>query len=245
MLEQVAALARELLRNLRDLLPIVCVVALFQVVVIGEPMPELGHRAGGALMALVGMTLFVRGLAMSLFPLGDAMAESLARRGSLLLLLAFAFALGFGSTFAEPALSAVADQAAEAAAAAGSLDGQQGEVARFSLLLRYAVAFSAGLGVAAGVLRLVKGWPVVWFVLPGYAVASILVLSSSSPLAAMAFDAGAAATSAINIPLMLALGVGLAAMIRERNALVDGFGIVAMASLTPTLVVLAASFFIG
>jgi hypothetical protein len=242
---QFVALLREMGRNLRDLLPILIVVALFQALVIREPMPELERRIGGAVFALVGMTLFVRGLTMSVFPLGEGMADWLARRGSLPLLIAFGFALGFGSTVAEPALSAVADQAAAAAASAATANGQAGDIARFSLFLRYVVAFAVGIAVAIGVLRIVQGWPITWFVLPGYALATVLALVSQSALSAIAFDAGAAATSAINIPLMMALGVGLAAMIQGRNSLVDGFGLVALASLTPMVVVLVVSLFVA
>lgn len=239
MQSQFVALLREMGRNLRDLLPILCVVALFQLLVIREPMPELDRRIGGAVFALVGLTLFVRGLSMSIFPLGDGVADWLARRSSLTLLLGFGFALGFGSTVAEPALSAVADQAALALTSSEAADS--GQAARFSLFLRYTVAVAVGVAIATGVLRIVKGWPITWFVLPGYAVASLLALISQSALSAVAFDAGAAATSAINIPLMLALGVGLATMIRGRNPLVDGFGLVALASLIPMTVVLAFS----
>lgn len=238
---QFVTLLNEMGRNFRNLLPILCVVALFQLVVIREPMPELERRIGGALFALVGLTLFVRGLSMSIFPLGDRMADWLARQGSLTLLLGFGFAVGFGSTIAEPALSAVADQAALALASPVSARGGDGQAARFSLFLRYAVAVSVGVAVAVGVLRIVKGWPITWFVLPGYAFATVLALVTQSALSAVAFDAGAAATSAINIPLMLALGVGLAAMIRGRNPLLDGFGLVALASLTPMVVVLLFS----
>jgi hypothetical protein len=236
---QLAALLRELGRNLRDLLPILCVVALFQWLVIGQPMPQVEQRLGGVLVALVGLTLFVRGLAMSIFPLGESLADGLAQRGSLWLLIVFGFALGFGSTVAEPALAAVADQAALAAASTET--GAASEAARFSLFLRYTVATAVGLAVALGVLRIVKGWPIAWFVLPGYGVAAALAMASDAALPGIAFDAGAAATSAINIPLMMALGVGLASMIRERNPLVDGFGLVALASLMPAMVILIVS----
>lgn len=236
---------REMAGNLRDLLPVLAVIAIFQLFVLGEPMPDLQRRIGGVFLVLVGMTFFVRGLAMSVFPLGEDLANLLARRGSLLLLVGFGFALGFGSTVAEPALAVVTQQAASAVAGTGTLADSPDEIKNFGLLLRYAVAFAVGLGIALGVLRLVKGWPVAWFVVPGYVLATILALSSDSPLSDIAFDAGAAATSAINIPLMLALGVGLAAIIRGRNPLVDGFGLVALASLAPMLVILLFSFFAG
>lgn len=238
---QFADLLKETARNFRDFLPILGVIAAFQWLVVGEPMPDLQRRLGGLALTLVGLTFFVRGLTMSIFPLGDGLAYGLARRGSVPLLLAFGFALGFGSTVAEPALAAVAAQAAEAAAAAGSIAGGAEAVAWFSLLLRYIVAAAVGLAVAVGVIRIVKGWPISWLILPGYGLASILGLVSDSALSGIAFDAGAAATSAINVPLMMTLGVGLAATIRGRNTLVDGFGLVAMASLMPIVVILVLS----
>jgi hypothetical protein len=235
-----APLLGELARNARDLLPLVGVVILFQWLVVGEPLPELERRIGGVALILVGLTFFLRGLAMSLFPLGEWIAEELAQRGSLGLLLAFGFALGFGSTVAEPALAAVADQAAATLLTAGSGPGA-GDAARTSMLLRYGAAFAVGLGVALGVVRIVRGWPVHWLVLPGYGLATAIAFASGVPWSGMVFDAAAAATSAINIPLMLALGVGLASVIRARSPLVDGFGLVALASLGPMLVLLVAS----
>jgi Protein of unknown function (DUF1538) len=237
--EQAAVLARETLRNLRDLLPIVVVILLFQALVIGTPMPDTGRRTAGAIAALLGLTFFGHGLSMSIFPLGAELAERLARRGSVAILLAFGFAIGFASTVAEPALVAVTAQAA-AAVAPGAED-----VARIALTLRLVVAVALGAALALGILRIVLGWPAVWFVVPGYVLASILALTSDSPLALLAFDAGAAATSAINIPLMLALGSGLALVIRGRSPIVDGFGLVALASLTPMLVILAFSLVAG
>lgn len=227
---QFGSFLKEIGRNALDLLPIVGVVALFQALVIGEPLDQLGRRLVGGVLVLFGMTFFVRGLAMSILPLGERMARSLAERGSLLLLTGFAFALGFGSTMAEPALAAVSQQAGEAVA--GDVDPRL-----FGIYLRIAVSLAVGCAVAFGVLRVVKGWPVAWFVLPGYAAATFMALLSQSALAAIGFDAGAAATSAINIPLMLALGIGLATMIGERNPLVDGFGLVALASLAPMLTI--------
>lgn len=240
-LNSLLAFLKELGTNFRDLLPVVGIVAAFQILVIQEPMAELGLRLVGAVLALLGLTFFVRGLTMSVFPLGDAVAEWLARRGSLTLLVGCGFAIGFGSTVAEPALGAVAGQAAMAAAEAGRIAQDPEAVAGFSLLLRYAASGAVGVAVAFGVLRVVRGWPIIWFVLPGYALAAVLAVSYPSVISAVAFDAGAAATSAINIPLMMALGVGLAGMIRTRSALVDGFGLVALASLTPMIVILIFS----
>ncbi|ABS65078.1 protein of unknown function DUF1538 [Parvibaculum lavamentivorans DS-1] len=236
---------REIAGNLRDLLPVLGVVALFQFLVLGEEMPDLYRRFAGILLLLVGMTLFVRGLAMSIFPLGEDLADLVARRGSLLLLVGFGFAIGFGSTVAEPALGIVALQASSALADTRGPAPGDGAVGAFATVLRYVVACAVGAGVALAVLRLVKGWPIVWFILPGYTLATVFALASGSALGDIAFDAGAASTSAINIPLMLALGVGLATTIRGRNPVVDGFGFVAMASLAPMLVVLVFSLFAG
>jgi hypothetical protein len=230
---QAAALGRDLVGNLRDLLPIVAVILVFQILVVGEPMDDPVRRAAGAFAALLGLTFFVRGLAMSIFPVGAELADRLARRGSVLVLVSFGFAIGFASTIAEPALAAVAGKAA--AAVATSPD----ETARIALLLRVVVSVALGGALALGVVRIVLGWPIAWFVLPGYGLATAMALATDSPLALLAFDAGAAATSAINIPLMIALGGGLALVVRGRSPIADGFGLVALASLTPMLVILA------
>lgn len=242
---QYAALLKEMARNLRDFVPILAVVVAFQWGVIGEPMPDLGLRIGGILLTLLGLTFFVRGLEMSLFPLGESLARGLAARGSVGVLLGFAFALGFGSTVAEPALASVADQAAAAAATAGSLSPEPHAVSRFSTLLRYVASASVGVALAIGVLRIVKGWPITWLVLPGYGIAAAITLIGESSLSVIAFDAGAASTSAINIPLIMVLGTGLATLIRGRSPLTDGFGLVAMASLMPMLIILLASLRFG
>lgn len=245
MLARIAALLRLILQTGRDIAPIVLVVVFFQAVIVRQPMPDLGEKIGGAILVLVGLTLFVRGLAMSLFPLGEGLADALARRGKLWLLLVFSFALGFGSTVAEPALAAVTAQAASAAAAAGLVGGEPAEVDRYALLLRYAASAAVGLAVMIGALRIVKGWPLAWLVLGGYALAAVIAVATASPLAGTAFDAGAAATSAINIPLLAALGVGLASILRDRNPVVDGFGLAALASLMPMLTILIGTMVLG
>lgn len=241
----IRAIARLLRQNLRDLLPIILVITFFQLVVIGEPIPDAGARVGGLVMVLLGLTFFVSGLETSIFPLGEGLADALARRGSVALLLSFAFLLGFGSTFAEPALAAVADQAAEAAASSGVIDSLPDTLSRYSLWLRTASAVAIGIGVTIGVLRIVKGWPAAWFVVAGYVLVMLLSLGGPDTFVGIAMDAGAAATSAINVPLMAALGVGLATIMRGRTPLVDGFGVVALASIMPMLVVLTAALFMG
>jgi Protein of unknown function (DUF1538) len=240
-MQQLAILFRLVLQNARDLLPIVLVVAFFQGAVLRQPMPDLGSKLLGAVLILVGLTLFVRGLSMSLFPLGESLAGAFARRGNLALLLVFAFALGFGSTVAEPALFAVVSQAAETASTAGLIGDAPGQADRYALTLRYVASAAVGVAVALGCWRIIMGWPVAWFVLGGYGLASVVALAGSTPLLGVALDAGAAATSAINVPLIVALGTGLATMLRNRSPLVDGFGLVALASLMPLLSILLGS----
>lgn len=228
--------------TLRDMLPILLTIALFQGLVLGRwPENPLGLLAG-LVAALIGLALLVRGLEMSLFPIGEALADAMARRGHPAWLLGFAFALGFGSTVAEPALAAVAAQAAGAMVADPDFPAGEAQRAALALQIRYGVAVGLGLALVLGVWRILKGWPLVWLVLPGYGLIALVAALADAPFVAVALDAGTAATSAINIPLMLALGIGLASVLRSRNALVDGFGMVVLASLTPMLLFLAAAF---
>lgn len=239
------AIARLLRQNLRDLVPILLVILVFQLVVVGEPMVDAGERFIGFGLVLVGLTFFVSGLETSIFPLGEGLADALARRGSVVLLLIFAFTVGFGSTFAEPALAAVADQAAKAAALSGVITKEPERIADMSFLLRIASAMAVGVGVTVGVLRIVFGLPAAWFVVGGYGLVSLLSLAGPDAFVGIAMDAGAAATSAINVPLITALGVGLAAIMGGRSPLVDGFGVVALASISPMLVILTTALVFG
>ena len=239
------AIARLFRQNLRDLAPIVVVILFFQWIVVGEPMVDGGERLVGFALVLLGLTFLVSGLETSIFPLGEGLADALARRGSVVLLLIFAFTVGFGSTFAEPALAAVADQAAKAAALSGVIAEEPERMAHMSFLLRIGSAAAVGAGVTIGVLRIVFGLPAAWFVVGGYALVSLLSLAGPDTFVGIAMDAGAAATSAINVPLITALGVGLAAIMGGRSPLVDGFGVVALASISPMLVILTAAVVIG
>jgi hypothetical protein len=232
-------LLKPLLVSGRDLTPIVVVVAVFQLLVLRQPLPDLAGLLGGLLMVLLGLTLFTKGLELGLFPIGEALAHALARRGSLGLLLVFAFALGFGTTVAEPALIAVADEAARVAAQGGviqdSLQGRQD----YALGLRYTVALSVGAALVLGVIRILRGWPVQWLIIGGYV--GVVVMTGLAPpeIIGIAYDSGGVTTSTITVPLVAALGVGLAGSIAGRSPLVDGFGLIAFASLTPMIFVLA------
>lgn len=229
--------------TLRDMLPILTTLALFHGMVLGDAPPaDLVTLGLGFLAILFGLTLLVRGLELSLFPIGEALVDVMARRGQAAWVIGFAFALGFGSTVAEPALAAVAAEAASAMINDASFPVDESQRGMLVLQIRYGLAFCLGLSLVIGVWRILQGWPLIWFVLPGYAIIALVCLVTDAPFVAVALDAGTAATSVINIPLMLALGVGLGGVLRSRSALVDGFGLVILASLTPMLGFLAVAF---
>ena len=232
-------LVRPLLASGRDLTPIVVVVAVFQLLVLRQPLPDLAGLLGGLLMVLVGLTLFTKGLELGLFPIGEALAHALARRGSLGLLLTFAFALGFGTTVAEPALIAIADEAARVAAEGGVIADAAAARHDYAMGLRYTVALSVGAAIVLGVIRILKGWPIQWLIIGGY-LGVVLMTSFAPPeIVGIAYDSGGVTTSTITVPLVTALGVGLASSIAGRSPLVDGFGLIAFASLTPMIFVMA------
>lgn len=221
-----------------DLLPIVLVVAFFQVVVIRQPLPEFGDVLFGTLMVVVGLMLFVEGLEMGLFPIGETMAYELAKKGSLFWLLLFAFALGFSTTIAEPALIAVTQEAARISSAAGLIEDTEAARAAYTLGLRITVALSVGTSILIGVIRILKGWPLFYFIIGGYVIVIIMTIFSPKEIIGIAYDAGGVTTSTITVPLVTALGVGLATVIKGRNPLIDGFGLIAFASLLPMIFVM-------
>ena len=224
--------------TIRDLAPIVFVVAFFQLIVLRQPLPNLADTLIGLIMVMVGLGLFVRGLDMALFPVGEALAGAFARKGSTAWLLIFAFGLGFGTTVAEPALIAVSDEAAEVMAAAGVIAADQASQDDFAWSLRYTVAVSVGTAIVVGVWRILKGWPIQWFIIGGYLLVTGLTLFAPEEIVGIAYDSGGVTTSTITVPLVTALGVGLATVIRGRNPMVDGFGLIAFASLMPIIFVL-------
>ena len=224
--------------TLRDLAPIVLIVAFFQLVVLRQPVDDLAGIAIGFLFVLIGLAVFIRGLEMALFPLGEALAHAFARKGSLVWLLSFAFALGFGTTVAEPALIAVSREAAEVMAAAGVIDPGPDSEAGYARALRYTVAVSVGLALVIGVLRILKGWPIHWLIIGGYAIVIGLTMIAPAEIIGIAFDSGGVTTSTITVPLVTALGVGLASVIKGRNPMTEGFGLIAFASLMPIAFVL-------
>lgn len=239
MLKTFALLAKSMLGSLRDLLPIILVILFFQLLVLQQPLPNVGQLITGVIFVVLGLTFFIYGLEQGLFPIGESMAHAFARKGSVFWLLSFSFCLGFGTTVAEPALIAVADEAAEIAAAGGMIEDTQSAQQAYANGLRYTVAMSVGLAIVLGVLRILKGWPIQWMIIGGYVLVVIMTMFAPKEIIGIAYDSGGVTTSTITVPLVTALGVGLASSIKGRNPMIDGFGLIAFASLTPMIFVMA------
>jgi hypothetical protein len=226
--------------TLADVAPIAAIVFGFQVMVLRRPIPHLGRVLGGFVLVLVGMAFFLEGLQLALFPLGRGMAEQLtvqsfaaaavpgapdwADYGWVYL---FAFAIGFATTIAEPALLAVALKANEVSAGAIGITG-----------LRVAVALGVAIGISLGTLRIVTGTPLHWYIIGGYVLVLAQTWFAPRLIVALAYDSGGVTTSTVTVPLVAALGLGLAGSVPGRSALLDGFGLIAFASLFPIMAVL-------
>ena len=228
-----------MLGSMRDLMPIILVIVFFQFFVLQQPLPNIAQILLGVLFVVLGLTFFIHGLEQGLFPIGESMATAFARKGSLFWLLVFAFSLGFGTTVAEPALIAVAAEAANVAATGKMIEASEAARESYADGLRYTVALSVGLALVIGVIRILKGWPVQWLIIGGYLLVVIMTLFAPEEIIGIAYDSGGVTTSTITVPLVTALGVGLASSIRGRNPMIDGFGLIAFASLTPMIFVMA------
>ncbi len=228
-----------MLGSLRDLLPILLVIVFFQFAVLQQPLPDIGRILVGVMFVVLGLTFFIHGLEQGLFPIGESMATAFARKGSLFWLIAFAFALGFGTTVAEPALIAVAAEAANVAAEGRMIEANDAARERYADGLRFTVALSVGLAIVIGVIRILKGWPIQWIIMGGYLLVVVMTFFAPREIIGIAYDSGGVTTSTITVPLVTALGVGLASSIRGRNPMIDGFGLIALASLTPMIFVMA------
>jgi len=238
MKQQVSQIFHSLWNSARDLLPVILVIAFFQIFVLQKPIPNMGQLFVGTLLVVIGLSLFVKGLETGLFPIGENMAYAFARKGSVFWLIAFAFSLGFGTTIAEPALIAVADKAAEVAALGGVIENSESARASYASGLRLTVAFSVGLAIVVGVLRILKGWPIHYLIIAGYVGVVVMTFFAPKEIIGIAYDSGGVTTSTITVPLVTALGVGLASSIKGRNPMLDGFGLIAFASLTPMIFVM-------
>ena len=225
--------------SLRDLMPIFLVIVFFQFAVLQQPLPNPGEMLLGLVFVVLGLTFFMHGLEQGLFPIGESMATAFARKGSLFWLMVFAFCLGFGTTVAEPALIAVAAEAADVASAGKMIDDSATAREEYADGLRYSVAVAVGLAIVIGVLRILRGWPLQWLIIGGYLLVVVMTVFAPEEIIGIAYDSGGVTTSTITVPLVTALGVGLASSIRGRNPMIDGFGLIALASLTPIIFVMA------
>lgn len=225
-----------LINSAKDLTPIILVIGFFQLVVLQQHIPSFVDIVIGTSFVLLGLTLFVYGLNLGLFPIGESLAFAFVKKGSLFWLLVFAFALGFGTTVAEPALIAVVNEAANVAQLGGIIDPE--DTLSYAKMLRYSVAISVGLSVLLGVLRILQGWSLTYLIIGGYLLVIITTIFAPDDIISIAYDSGGVTTSTITVPLVTALGVGLASSIRGRNPMTDGFGMIAIASLLPIIAVM-------
>jgi hypothetical protein len=236
--DSLIALSKDALFSLRDLAPIVLVIFVFQALVIREPVHDIGSIALGGLLVVFGLAFFIFGLRIALFPIGEEIAYALARKGSAFWLFSFAFVLGFGTTIAEPALLAVAEEAAEVAVEAGVIEDNEEALENYALGLRLVVALSVGVALLLGVFRILTNWSLPLMIVGGYVLVVIVTTLAPPEIVGIAYDSGGVTTSTVTVPLVTALGVGLASSLKGRNPMTDGFGLIAFASLTPILFVL-------
>jgi hypothetical protein len=236
--QSLVAFLHAMMGSLRDLLPIILVVAFFQIVVLQQPMDNIAELLSGVLFVVMGLTFFIYGLEMGLFPIGESMAYAFARKGSVIWLSLFAFALGFGTTVAEPALIAIANEAAQIAADAEHIEQTDAAMQAYASGLRYTVAASVGFAILLGVIRILMNWSIQYLIMTGYVLVVIVTAFAPAEIIGIAYDSGGVTTSTITVPLVTALGIGLASSIKGRNPMLDGFGLIAFASLLPIIFVL-------
>jgi hypothetical protein len=212
--------------SFKDLLPIILVIAFFQAFILRQVPDDLLSISIGLVIVAVGLAVFIQGLEIGIFPVGENLAQEFAAKGSVLWLLLFSFLIGFSTTIAEPALIAIADKAA--LISDGRID---------STMLRLTVALSVGFAIALGVFRILTGHPIHFYIITGYVIVVFLTFFVPQEIVGLAYDSGGVTTSTVTVPLVAALGVGLARSIRGRNPVIDGFGLIAFASLTPMIFV--------
>lgn len=229
---------RQAMGSVRDLLPLVLVITVFQLFVLQRPLAELLPLVQGAVLIVLGLTLFIYGLELALFPLGEALAHALARKGSVRWLVIFAFALGFGAAIAEPALIAVASEAATAASAVGNIADTESARDHYALILRLTVACAVGVALVLGVARIIMGWSLPGLIIAGYAIVVLITFVAPAEILGIAYDLGGVTTSTVTVPLVTALGIGLASSLGDRNPMTDGFGLIAFAALLPIVFVM-------
>jgi len=228
--DSLTTLAHDVAGSLRDLLPIVLVITVFQIFVFEESATRLLSMAGGGLLVVLGLAFFIFGLRLALFPVGESLANALARKGSVFWLIVFAFVLGFGTTIAEPALIAIAAEAAEVAAAEDAIAASAEARKSYALGLRLTVALAVGVALVIGVMRILANWSLPLLIIGGYCLVVLLTTIAPKEIVGVAYDSGGVTTSTVTVPLVAALGVGLAGSLKGRNTMTDGFGLIAFAS---------------
>ena len=226
MKESLKIFAGDLKNSFKDLLPIIIVVSLFQGLIIQAVPENLTSIVIGLTIVAIGLALFIRGLELGIFPIGEGLAVDFAKKGSVFWLLLFAFAIGFSTTVAEPALIAIADKAA--LISNGLVD---------AFWLRMTVALSVGFAISLGTLRILLGHPIQYYIVSGYILVVLITFFAPKEIIGLAYDSGGVTTSTVTVPLVAALGIGLASSIKGRNPVIDGFGLIAFASLTPMIFV--------
>ncbi len=224
---------RLLKESFRDLIPIVIVILFFQLAVL-QTVPEgWVSTTIGLIIVGIGLAIFLHGLEIGIFPVGESLARDFAKSGSTKWVLIFAFAIGFGTTIAEPALAVIADKAA--AISSGRIDAD---------ILRYVVALSVGFAILLGVYRIIKGHPIHYYIIAGYILVVGVTFFAPKEIIGLAYDLGGVTTSTVTVPLVAALGIGLASSIKDRDPVIDGFGLIAFASLTPMIFVQVYGIFV-
>lgn len=230
------------LTTVTDVIPIVVIFMTFQLVVVRKPLPHPTQLAIGFFYVILGLSLFLMGLEKALFPLGDLMATQLTSSefiygtesygdthwSDFYWVYIFAFAIGFSTTIAEPSLIAVAIKANEVSGGAIHPWG-----------LRLSVAFGVALGISLGSYRIIVGDPIHYYITVGYLFVIFQTFKAPKMIVPLAYDSGGVTTSTVTVPLVAALGLGLASTIPGRSPLIDGFGLIAFASLFPMITVMA------
>ena len=228
--------------TVRDVLPILALIVGFQLFVLRQPIPRVARVAVGVVYVILGLALFLVGLDMALFPLGETMAAQLSDPEFLTgikgappvsawtaygWIYCFAALIGFATTIAEPSLMAVAIKAHEVSA--GTID-------KFGL--RIAVAVGVAVGIGLGTFRIVHGSPLFIYILAGYVIVIIQTVFAPKQIIALAYDSGGVTTSTVTVPIVAALGLGLSEAVPGRDPALDGFGLIAFASLFPIISVM-------
>jgi len=241
-MQMIIDLLQTIAATILDVLPIAVIIFGFQLLVLRKPIPNLKRIVTGFVMVLLGLGFFLEGLEAALFPLGKLMAQQLTDPAFITSanlnteitwwnykwVYLFGLAIGFATTIAEPSLLAVAIKANQVSAGSIGVWG-----------LRIAVAIGVAFGIALGVFRIVTGTPLYWYIISGYVFVVVQTLYAPRMIIALAYDSGGVTTSTVTVPLVAALGLGLSSTVPGRSPLLDGFGLIAFASLFPIMSVMA------